>query len=388
MKDNLNSQMGLDFSSILIYLLFFFMSFFFCYISEQMFKKKKKQLGFLSSTISIIILCLLSALRSTEVGGDINGYLLPNFKLATSYNNFKDFYSFTSNQIEILFSLLIYIFSKINNLMLLFFTIQLFVLVPVYFVLYKNRNHCSIITGYIVYIFLFYNFSLSGMRQAIATSFMYLSIDYLMNKRYLKFILLGFIAFLFHKGVIIPLVVITTILFFENKKLYKCLLIIGANILIIFFIFYNQFAKLLSEIFLYINPRYSYYIFTYLNESIHWNNIHMTEAVIKSSIVLCCIFFGHYHNKDNIRNISILVFSLLGRYFILLNARMYEALRIAYYFDIFCITLVGNTVYQLKKRLNKRIIIFYLIVSSFLYWIYFIMYIGAYKTNIYIYIFA
>lgn len=382
MKNSLNSQMGLDFSSILIYLSFFFMSFFFCYISERMFKKKK-QLGLLSSTISIIILCLLSALRSTEVGGDINGYLLPNFKLATSYSNFRDFYSFTSVQIEILFSLLIYIFSKINNLMLLFFTIQLFVLAPVYFVLYKNRNHCSITTGYIIYIFLFYNFSLSGMRQAIATSFMYLSIDYLMNKRYLKFILLGFIAFLFHKGVIIPLVLITTILFFENKKLYKCLLTIGANILIVFFIFYNQFAKLLAKIFLYINPRYSYYIFTYLNESIHWNNIHMTEIVIKSGIVLCCIFFGYYRNKNNTRNISILVFSLLGRYFILLNARMYEALRVAYYFDIFSITLAGNTVYQLKIKSNKKIISFCLIMFSFFYWIYFIMYIGAYKTNLY-----
>lgn len=183
------------------------------------------------------------------------------------------------------------------------------------------------------------------MRQAIATSFVYVAVDYLMNKKYLKFIFLGVLAFLFHRGAIIPLSLITLILFFENKKLYKYLLIIGTNILIIFFIFYNQFIDLLFKVFLSINPRYSYYIRTYLNNNIQWNNIPTTEIVMKFSIVFLCILFGHYRYKINIKNVSILAFSLIGRYFVLLNVRMYEALRVAYYFDIFCITLVSNTVY-------------------------------------------
>lgn len=385
MKNSLRFTIGFDFNSILIYLLFFFISFFFCYISEKMFKSKKRKKGFFSALISILILSLLSSLRSTEVGFDINVYLLPNFEHAIFYDNFKDFYIVASKQMEFLFSLLVYGFAKIKNLNLLFFTIQLLVLIPVYFTLYRNREKCSITVAYIIYIFLFYNFSLSGMRQAIAMSFAYLAIDYLMDKKYLKFILLGIIAFLFHKGVSIPLVLLTIILFFENKKLYKCLLMITANTLIIFFIFYNQFSYLLSKVFYSINPRYSYYISTYLSNDVQWNNIPTTEVILKSSIIFCCILFGHYRNKNNNRNVSILTMALLGRYFVLLNARMYEALRVAYYFDMFGITLVGNTVWQLKKKSSRRVLSFFLIIFAFLYWIYFIMYIGGYKTNIYIF---
>lgn len=384
MDDSLNFPIGLDFKSVLIYLLFFSISFFFCYISERNFENKK-WIGILSAMMSIMILCLLSALRSINVGGDINVYLLPNFKQAMLCNTFTEFYSIAIRT-ELLFSLLVYIFSKINSLALLFFVIQLLILLPVYFVLYKNRKRCSMTTSYIVYIFLFYNFSLSGMRQSIATSLMYLAIDYLMNKKYLKFILWAILAFLFHKGVIIPLSLIMLILFFENKKIYKYFLIISVNGMIIFFIFYNQFIDLLDKVFLFINPRYSYYIHIYLNDNIQWDDIPTTEIVLKNSIVLCCILFGYYRNKVNIRNISILVFTLIGRYFVLLNARMYEALRVAYYFDIFCITLVGNTVYQLNKKLDRKVISFCLITPAFLYWIYFIMYIGGYKTNIYTFI--
>lgn len=383
MDNSYNVSIGLDLNSVLIYLGFFIISFFFCFISEYMYKIKKKQIGYVCATLCIFVLCLLASLRSTNVGGDISVYLMPNFKQARYYNSFTDFYSVASAQMEFLFSLLVYIFAKIGNLKLLFFVIQLLILIPVYTVLYKNRNIGSITTSFIIYVLLFYNFSLSGMRQSIAMSIMFLAVYYLFEKNYRKLLFWGLIAILFHKGVIIPLILITLITLFENKKSYKRLLCVLATIMGMLFIFYNQLADLIAKLFWNINPRYSYYMRTYISKSLQWKNIPTTEIVLKFGIVFICILFGHYYKKSNVRNVSVLVFSLVGRYFVLLNTRMYEALRVAYYFDMFSVMLAGNTVYQQKYYTNRKILSFGTIGLAFLYWIYFIMYIGGYKTNIF-----
>ena len=378
-----DSPIGFDTVSILIYMSFFMMSFLFCYLSERMYKKKKKWVGILWTSISILVLCILATLRSTTVGGDISVYLLPNFEKAITYSKFLDFYVVASSQMEVLFSLLVYLFAKIGSIKCLFFAIEFLVLTPVYYVLYKNRERCSITVGYIIYVFLFYNFSLSGMRQSIAMSMLFLATNFLLNREYLKLIFWSIIAILFHKGTIIALFLITLIIAFENRKSYKKMLSILMIILIVFFVLYNQFVNILANVFWLINPRYSFYIRTNITDNIMWSNIPNTDIVLKLGIVMLCVIFGHYKKSINKQDVSLLVFSLIGRYFVLLNARMYEALRIAYYFDIFTIILAANTVHQQKINMNKKILSICLIGLAFLYWIYFIMYIGGYKTNIF-----
>lgn len=39
----------------------------------------------------------------------------------------------------------------------------------------------------------------------------------------------------------------------------------------------------------------------------------------------------------------------------------------------------------IEEKSSRRVLSFFLIIFAFLYWIYFIMYIGGYKTNIYIF---
>lgn len=378
-----DSHVGFDFNSIVIYMSFFVVSFIFCYLSERKYRKRKRQLGNFYAGISVLILCILAAVRSTSVGGDIMVYLLPNFERAITYSSFTEFYAVASVQMEFLFSLLVYCYAKIGNLSLLFFTIELLILVPLYYVLYKSKERCSITIAYIIYVFLFYNFSFSGMRQSIAMSMMFLAIYHLMNKDYIKLVFWSIIAILFHKGAVVPLVLITLILVFEKRKSYKKLLGILTVILLSFFVLYNQFANVLANVFLLISPRYSYYIQMYISPNIQWGNIPSTEIVMKLGIVMICALFGYYKKSGNIRNVSFLVFSLLGRYFVLLNARMYEALRIAYYFDVFSIVLVGNTVYQQRIYTNRRVLSICMVGLAFFYWIYFIMYIGGYKTNVF-----
>lgn len=381
MTNDYESQIGFDLNSIIIYVTFFSVSFLLCYLSEKHFKHKKNVEGFICASASVFVLCILAAFRATTVGGDIMVYLIPNYERVVNGCSFSEYYGIASTQMEGLFSLVVYFFAKFGNIQLLFFTIEMLTIVPVYLVLYQNRKTGSITMGYVVYVFLFYNFSLSGMRQAIATSFMLLAMYNLLDRKYLKAVILSVVASLFHKGSIIALMVVIVLFIFYRRKSFKIIIGVFAIMLVAFFIFYNQLTDVLAKALWKINPRYSYYIRKYISDNIQWNHIPNTEIITKFVIVLLCAFFGYY--KKNNRNMFLLILSFIGRYFVLLNARMYESLRIAYYFDSFEILLVSNTVNQQKKYSNKIWLGILFIGLAFFYWLYFIMYIGGYRTNIY-----
>ena len=383
MGESVSAPLGFDINSVLIYLIFFGMSFGFVYGAERCFRKRKHRQGVVLIAIGIIVLCILAALRSTDVGGDISVYILPNFKIAKQYDSFFDFYNYSSNTMELLFSALLYLFARINSLSMLFFSIELLALIPIVYVLYKNINRCSITIGYIIYVFLFYNFSLSGMRQSIAMSFVLLAVYHFENHNLKQWILWGTVAVLFHTGSIIPLIVTFLMLHFENRRVYKKIIAGTILILIGFIVFYNQLSNILYNVFWIINPRYSYYIRTYMSKVFMWENIPSTEIVFKLGITVLCMLFGKYKKSDDKSNLSILAFSIIGRLIVVLNARMYEALRMAYYFDIFTPLLTAQTVRQIKGKNNRIIIGLFIVGLAFLYWIYFIMYIGGYHTNVY-----
>lgn len=375
----------LDINSVIIYLSFFLVSFLFCFFSEYCFKKNKKIFGWTCAFICVFVLCLLAALRDITVGGDIKVYLLPNFEIANKFSTFVDFFNVSSSQMEFLFSLIVYFCAKYTSLQCLFFLIEFLSIFPLYFVLYKNKENGALTFGFIVYTFLFYNFSLSGMRQSIAMSFVLLATYYLIKNRYKYFFLWGIVSCLFHSGAIIPIIFATIIFLVKDRRYFKKFLFIFGGILFLFFVIYNQVANVVASVFWIINPRYSYYIREYMTSKLIWSNIPNTEIIFKFGIVLLCyVFWKNKKTKKN-QDVYILILSLLGRYFVLLNSRMYEALRIAYYFDIFMILLVSNTVEYLKLLYNKNGLKLILFIISFLYWIYFIMYIGGYGTNIYLF---
>lgn len=373
----------IDIDSLIIYLICFFLTITSCKLSELMYKKKKKINGHIYAMITIMLPCILAAVRATSVGKDVEFYLIPNYNLACQTNSFMSFYLQASQQLEFLFSILVYVCAKLKNLYLLFFLIELFILLPIYIFLYKNREKISITLGITLYLFLFYNFSLSGMRQSIAMSFVLLAFNYYNNKKIFKSFIYTIIATLFHKSAVLIALIIFLIIFFENKKYYKKFIINIYILLIFVFITYNKFALTISNLLWNVSPRYSFYIIHYISNYINWNNIPTTEIVFKTNIVLISILYIYLFKKNNIKNITLTTLVILGRYFVLFNARFYESLRIAYYFDIFNIVLSGNILNSINKSENKIIYQWLTILLAFGYWIYFIMYIGGYQTHIY-----
>ena len=128
-----------------------------------------------------------------------------------------------------------------------------------------------------------------------------------------------------------------------------------------------------------LNPRYLYY----LQKDVDFEGIFMTDFLSKVFLITI-VFFLLKRRTKILLNKFIFVICVLGRIFLLLNTRVAEFSRIAYYFDMFLV-LYAAVVYSAVKRnmVNKFVSYAIVLMPSFFYWLYFIMYVGAYDTNIY-----
>lgn len=384
----------MEWKSVIIYLLAFMSTIGMTFIAENLFANtnKKKNASYILamafSGLALLIPCTLAAMRDISVGNDVMGYVYPNYIVAIKSSSFGEFFLLEYPKTEILFSVLLYWGGKLKNIGYIFFAIELLILLPLYYVLYKRRKEASMTLGMMIYLFLFYNFGLSGMRQSIAMSFIMLAYYYFSINERFRAIFWCIVAILFHT---VALLVIPIYLFSlwiyqkpirKRKKWYMAI----ATVFVLIFLFYRQIAGILARIVGIISGRYSYYISRYLQEysGVTLGNIHSTDLLCKSALILFfAVVFKCAHKYDDKAKYMVYLM-LIGRYFVVFNAVFYESLRIAYFFDYFLIVFIPCMMNCVKRDLLNKIVFFVgLFIPVFLYWFYFIMKIGGYVTNIY-----
>ena len=384
----------MEWKSVIIYLIAFMSTIGMTFIAENLFANtnKKKNASYILamafSGLALLIPCTLAAMRDISVGNDVMGYVYPNYIVAIKSSSFGEFLLLEYPKTEILFSVLLYWGGKLKNIGYIFFAIELLILLPLYYVLYKRRKEASMTLGMMIYLFLFYNFGLSGMRQSIAMSFIMLAYYYFSINERFRAIFWCIVAILFHT---VALLVIPIYLFSlwiyqkpirKRKKWYMAI----ATVFVLIFLFYRQIAGILARIVGIISGRYSYYISRYLQEysGVTLGNIHSTDLLCKSALILFfAVVFKCAHKYDDKAKYMVYLM-LIGRYFVVFNAVFYESLRIAYFFDYFLIVFIPCMMNCVKRGLLNKIVFFVgLFIPVFLYWFYFIMKIGGYVTNIY-----
>lgn len=384
----------MEWKSVIIYLIAFMSTIGMTFIAENLFANtnKKKNASYILamafSGLALLIPCTLAAMRDISVGNDVMGYVYPNYIVAIKSSSFGEFLLLEYPKTEILFSVLLYWGGKLKNIGYIFFAIELLILLPLYYVLYKRRKEASMTLGMMIYLFLFYNFGLSGMRQSIAMSFIMLAYYYFSINERFRAIFWCIVAILFHT---VALLVIPIYLFSlwiyqkpirKREKWYMAI----ATVFVLIFLFYRQIAGILARIVGIISGRYSYYISRYLQEysGVTLGNIHSTDLLCKSALILFfAVVFKCAHKYDDKAKYMVYLM-LIGRYFVVFNAVFYESLRIAYFFDYFLIVFIPCMMNCVKRDLlNKIVFSVGLFIPVFLYWFYFIMKIGGYVTNIY-----
>jgi len=382
----------LDIASVVIYLTMFSSSLVFVAIAEKylykkdgtLFKSRQLCIGLFFLSIAVLIPCLFAAFRGANVGGDVGTYIVDNFEYGKKESvGLSEFRKYVNLQIpEVLFAVIMFTCCKLGSIQLLFFIIEFLVIVPLTIAMVKSRSKGSLVLGFVVFYFLFYNFSLSGMRQSIAMSFVLLAVVLAVEKKYIRTIILIVIAQLFHSSTILvaSLIVVCFLINCSRKK--NKLSLIFAGSLVFVYLSFSTFSTRIAAVVSRLNPRYGYYISYYFHNGINIGDIPSTDIIIKTSLVIIPLVMIKAMKKYSFVDDMMLAFVLLGRYFVLFNGVFYEALRIAYFFDLFIILYMFRCLTVIKKSSNRFVMICSSSIISFVYWIYFIMYIGGYGTNL------
>ena len=384
----------MDAFSIIIYLSTFLVSLIFIHFGNQMMyvsfrgdsrKGQFKFYGIICVIIGVLIPCILASVRDITVGGDVKAYVTSNFvssKLLIS-NGFWYYFENMPKDTEIGFAYILYLGNIFNSLGLSFFLIELFIIIPVYIFLVKIRAQSSVTLGMATFYFLSYNFSLSGMRGSIAMSLLLLAYYYLNEKKYKVAIPIILLAILFHNSAILLSVLYFVIAKLQKLKYGNIVKIMSLSFIVVLFLFTDKILSLLVSIAGFASARYVFYLSTYIGAG-SISDIPSTDLICKLALIAIIYSWQHKYKKYTFGNLPFLYFALIGRLFVLFNAIFYESMRIAFYFDMFLIPYAAS-IYScpIKRKFDRCVVSTIVILPSFLYWLYFIMYKGGYVTNVF-----
>lgn len=300
---------------------------------------------------SVASICIFGALR-WEVGYDFGVY-------REIYNHLYIM------QVEPGFHLFMLFLSKLNISEVGFFSLSYvipFLLIIKGIKKYSKYTKLSLIL-YILTPGIFLN-SFSIIRQNMALSIMFFSVDYLIKKKYWKYFMLSGIAISIHLTAFIPMV-----FFIFIKKLDKYCIkfnVYFVLILISLILFKLNFSSIILN---FLSGRYRAYI--------DWiEPVSLLKLLISNFIIIYMLINkekivkinSNYNFFINLIFVSILILNIFGKYT--------PITRLTYYFRIFEIILFPTLIYVTSKN-NLKVLIL-LILTSY----YFLMTINSLSNDI------
>lgn len=171
-------------------------------------------------SLGLFLPCLLAGVRDPEIGTDIYSYAIWMFQDAL-HTSFFPFLQLESSLASPLWNVMTWLASRLGGTFEFYlFTIEAFCVVPVYLGL---RRFCRGYewAGLLVWLLLFYAFSLNGMRQSIAMSIVFYSFAFVKDRAFLKFTACIAIAMLFHQTAAIGIALYPFARLAERKSTMK-----------------------------------------------------------------------------------------------------------------------------------------------------------------------
>ena len=344
--------------------------------------------------IALLLPCVLSGMRSINVGTDTNVYAKQLYNLANAADSFSDFLSMrwwrewryiNVKDFEIAFVLLTYWTNKIfHSFQFLLFFIQLLNIVPLYIAItkFKQLKGKMWLCMLIYYLFLF-NTSLNAMRQFIGISFTILALSELINtKKYLRSFAYLLIGVLFHKSSILILIIYA--IYWSTNSLKNSYIVLNkrrihTNSLVLMIIF-------LLVIFLCSNISSSITLLKLLGFEEYINYVDGSFAIVLNKIlirvpfIIMFILAGKSFKENNnnpyfyiivaVLEIIILNFSTISTY----SARIGFVFQFIYVISLPMLCTCSKN--QSINRINKTILVIFLMIN----WYYRFVYMGVDAT--------
>ena len=197
---------------------------------------------------------------------------------------------------------------------------------------------------------------MTAVRQSTALAICLWGMDFLIEKKYIKFIFSILIASLFHKT---ALIFISAVLLINRKiKAYPFAFVIIALILSKYSssLIFNLINKLFVE------QRAEYY----LKNS---NSLNYTLLLVNSVILLVTYFIYKQNNEEDFFFNKSYYLVLLGICFLPFCTIIAEFFRISMYFMVYIIIILPNAIHKLKNKNSKFIYELSLVIIMIIYMI-------------------
>ena len=321
--------------------------------------KARKNLAIFST----LLLILQSGLRHVGVGPDTYQYML-SFHEHTLWtwqqilHNFIDVYQAGEGK-DAGYYLLVKLFSEFSTDYQVFLVfVGIVVFVPLGRFVYKNTERLEDIwVALLLYQTLFYSFfSVTGIRQAIATGFCFLSVECIKDKKLLLFLLLMVIGGLIHKSCLLFLpfywiaqIQIPRTIFIALLCLFPVMVYVGDA-------FTLELAILSGS---------ENYLGYAEQESVGAKNLILFYFLISS-----VGFVRYWKNKKWMKERSYIFNAIsLGIFFLPLTLNSANLVRVVQYYSIFLLVFIGYVVASSKNANNKLLVslVQFLLIGALLY---------------------
>jgi hypothetical protein len=321
--------------------------------------------------LSVFLPCFLASVRGPEIGKDVSVYGDKLFMLAKQYNDFFAFYE--KSQVEILFSLIAFISSKLFNIQIYYFLIQLFTILPIVFLLKRNEYKKYMWLGISLYLLWMYPFTLNIMRQSIAISIVLYGYTFIKERNLKKYIICCMIAMGFHRTAILGfLIYLINVLISTDPKSdkgfirkilrkYKQINVLVISLMSLLSVFLcSQIVTYLST----FNQRYEAQLLFSSSFGVEYINILFIS-------VFLFILFYLYQRTNNTELFFMTFIIAIGAVIYQIKASYSQMYRLSmYYVNYFIIAFpYGLTLFRTKKNYIFSLIVILISIASFWYYI-------------------
>lgn len=327
-----------DFGSLIFYIIMFTISTLFIYFSE---KNKDTKVKKICVCIGLLIPILISALR-WNVGSDFMVYV----------NKFNWYNGNIGDSFEFLYFIIINISKLLGNVQFMFSIYSILTVVFVYKALKYNKEKYPIALTFFIYIFLYFIQSFNIMRQLLAVAIIFYAYRYLYERNIKKFIFFNILACLSHTTAIFFFPVY--FMFFKNKEKNRKIRFKQILYFILIIVVVLNFDKVINQLTnMNAFERYSLY-----SEKVASKN---RTAILKVMLLIYFFIFRKKYVKYDDRNNTYILLFIIGTILEFLGYNSPYIKRIAMYFSISEIYLLG-CMPKLFKNNNTRIFIVFGII--------------------------
>lgn len=349
------------------YLISFALCIFFLYL-WKITSERHRILSKIFALIAILIPSLLSAFRGYSIGVDTLVYQKPFFDIAKKYGSFISYLNTQNTSSEVLYHLVTWIAARFFNIQTLFFFLQILMITPIFIALNKTKNKKTAILGVIFYLLFAFNESLNMARQSIALSFSILAITLVIDKEYLKTIIVSIIAILFHSSAYLIIPVCILILILTSSLSYRAKVLISLIVILTTFLISFYILGIVGTLSAIIENET---LNKYANYSERFSSVsfNFPQFFIWLIILLVVILFTKHTDKNYTREIYILLSSIYLSSFIA-NTIIHYSNRAFYYFAYPAILyFLPKVISEHKSAKTARFLAVLLIIILIVQWV-------------------